>query len=273
MGISPVYRDFVVKLLSYSQLKLSLDTHAYLTHGKSNENKGKLTKKVDNKLSVNPSRIKDVYHELGHVVDYMFGYDNQLSKTVLIKDNKSLGDIFKEEFEEKKDFLLKLVMDEYRSIITSTISKEYADAFFLNIGEYQNLLRIDDNDIRKAQHASLYENGFVEAFYQIVTKKCPDILNRKYEAILDALSSYKDFLGYGLTHHERIYFTFDSNIVVAEFFANLFDMKITDNKVREEQLRLLMPKSLEAFELLFAHIYNHVTSNKKFTDMQLKEVL
>ena len=110
---------------------------------------------------------------------------------MILSSGRTLEDIFEEEFAKKHKEVYEIVMKEYEHIINSTINDQAFKLLIDNMDEYRNLLSIPyDKKNKKAclmrrkiqQH--LYDIGFVETYYQFVMKKCPFMLNQKYETIL-----------------------------------------------------------------------------------------
>ena len=276
---SPAYREFILKILKSNSLKIVSSHESYIT-GLDDELeslKPNLNRRRTNKIFTDIHDSEALPHELGHAVDFWFGENQSLTKTVVIEDGKTLYDIFTQEFLEKKEQLYQIVMDEYRQIINSNINK---DAFYIlmsNIDLYRRLLKLPVNEEnrkeRKRIQKTLYQNGFVEVYYQTLTKKCYSILNKKYSPILDALSSQYDFDGLFLDHHEASYYKSSKYKAVYEFFANVFADKVTSNHVHFDNLIKYLPQSFKAFEKLFVIFYDHLQNNKRFTDVPVvKEI-
>lgn len=167
-------------------------------------------------------------------------------------------------------------MSEYKNIINSNINDKAYDIIISNIDKYRLLTDIPVNNktrkVRKLIQKELYDSGFVETYYQLVTKNCYSILNSKYSPILDALSSSYDMSGLFLHYHENAYYQVNSKRPVQEFFANLFAAKVTSKHVYIDNLIKLLPKSFDAFEKLFVIFYDRIQNNKRFTDVKLKKV-
>ena len=277
---SPAYRDLIYKVISNSALKITdCYKNGYIENiDEDLETKTKLTKRGKNKIYVDLSDVNALPHELGHAVDFWFGEKMSLSKSVLIENDKTLYDIFTEEFESNYMTIYKLVMNEYKSIINSNIKENAYDILIENMPKYRelNLIKIDleDKEVtsrRRKIQKELYESGFVEVYYQIFEKKCYQILNTKYAPILDALSSRFDFEGLCLFHHRNDYFKNSKFNAVYEFFANVFEAKVTSRHCEFDNLIQYLPRSFNAFERLFVCFYDHTQNNKTFTDVKLKK--
>ncbi len=285
---SPLYRNFILKLINNSSLKIVHEyKEGYLRPDYDKEifNKNERIATIDdfrkravNRLVTDINDVETLPHELGHAVDFFFGYYATLTRNVAISDNKTLYEIFTEEFNSKKEELYALVMNEYKDIINSNINKDAYDILINNIDKYRELSSLDERskdkkviNKRKALQEELYNVGFVETYFQLIVKKCFNILNSKYSPILDALSSSYDFNGLYLHYHSKEYYECDLLKGVEEFFANLFAVEVTSNMTRMSYLRKYLPKSVEGFEKLFELFYKHIQSNKRFTDLALKQ--
>ena len=277
---SPSYRDFIYKVISNNSLKIvnqyrgGCITDIDIDY----ELRTTLSKKRKNKIFTDLSNLDVLPHELGHAVDFWFGENISLTRTVLIEDNKTLYDIFTEEFNSKYQQLYEIVMNEYKDIINSNINKNAYDLLIKDIHKYRKLTSIEVNlqdkattSIRRKIQKELYESGFVETYYQLITKKCYQILNTKYSPILDALASKFDFGGLCLACHHNDYYKYSKYNAVYEFFANAFLAKVTSKHCEFENLIKHLPKSFNAFEKLFGIFYNHIQNNKRFTDVELKK--
>lgn len=198
----------------------------------------------------------------------------------MIENSKTLYDIFTEEFEPKYQELYELVMNEYKDIINSNIKENAYEILINNMPKYRELnsirINLRDKEITSQTrkiHKELYKSEFVEVYYQLIEKKCYQILNTKYAPILDALSSKFDFEGLCLSHHKNDYYKYSKYNAVYEFFANLFEAKVTSKHVQFDNLIKFLPKSFEAFEELFFIFYNHIQQNKRFTDVKTRKAI
>ena len=267
--ISPSYRDFVNKLLSNSKLKIERRIGGCC---KSECGQlGSLAKRVENKIEIDYDDGETFCHELGHSVDLMFGHACSLSYSVLVSGDKTLFDVFNEEFESHKEELHELLMNEYRFNIDSNIYEGAYDVFVNNMPKYLELSKTTDKKKRKTLQNELYKCGFVEVYYQIKTKKCFKVLEQKYIPIMDALSSKYDITGMYLTGHGLDYYSISNRLPSQEFFANVFADKIMGNHTRYDNLIKLMPRSFDAFERLFFLVYDRIQNNRRFTDLKLRE--
>ncbi len=274
---SPAYRDFIYKVISNGSLNIKHKyENGYTDSLEDGEVYTKLSRRQKNQIVTDINDVDVLPHELGHAVDFWFGKSNALTRTVIISNNQTLYEIFTEEFKNKEEELYELVMEEYKNIINSNINDKAFDILTSNIDSYRMLTAIKVNlrdkevtKVRREIQNQLYKSGFVEAYYQLFDKKCYLILNTKYSPILDALSSTHDFKGLCLSSHSKEYYKFDRYRVVQEFFANSFAAKVTSQHVCFDNLMKYLPKSFDAFERLFVIFYDHITNNKKFTDLQI----
>ena len=273
---SPAYRDFILKIIKNGSLKIvpTYDQGFFMDLGGFEANTS-LSKRRKICVVTNISNPDTLGHELGHAVDMWFGSRTALSSHVLLEGDKTLNDIFLEEFESKHDELYELVMKEYQNIIASNINKHAYQILMANFDKYRELMEMENKKLikhRKRLQKELYECGFVEVYYQLITKKCHAILNQKYGPILDALSAKYNFSYFYLLHHDQEYYQLCKNRLVQEFFANLFAAKVTGKHVYIDNLIKYLPRSFNAFEKLFVIIYDHLQNNKRFTDVKIKEV-
>lgn len=276
---TPVYRDFIYKIIKSGSLKISPSyNEGYIRNIDKGPILHSLSKRRKNKIVTDYNNLDTLGHELGHAADYWFGIHMALSQNVIIEDGKTLKEIVNEEFEEKHQELYELVMKEYRNIIEANINKEAYQTLMDGFPIYQVLMDISpySNDPmtvseRKHLQEQLYKQGFVEAYYQLVTKKCYSILNQKYGPILDALSSKYNFDYFYLMHHPQYYYDQAGSLLAEEFFANVFNAKVTSKHVYYDNLIKYMPRSFNAFEKLFVIFYDHLQNNKRFNDVPLKK--
>ena len=268
--ISPAYRDFDNKVLVNGKLKFtrSSDGACQTTIELSNS----LSRRALNTIRFDYYDGNTFLHELGHSIDFMFGSPCQLTGRVFIQDDKTMMDIFEEEFDAHKAEIKDFIMNEYRFSIDSNIHKGAYDILIKYMPTYKKLCDCENPKERKKLQKELYECGFVEVYYQIATKKCFKVMTQKYESILDALSSIQDNYDLFLPGHSMNYYHSSPRVLVSEFFANVFADKIMANHDRFDQLIKLMPKSFNAFERLFVIIYDHIQNNKRFTDLKIRPI-
>ena len=275
---SPLYRDFIYKIISNTSLKIENKYNdGYITPIGEISSDTHLKKRQKNKIYTDIDDIDTLPHELGHAVDFWFSHINTLTNTVVLSNNKTLKEIFDEEFENKQEEIYQIVMDEYKNIINSNINDKAYDVLIENMPSYLELqnhkCNLQDKELTKKRRiiqSKLYESGFVETYYLLYQRKCFSILNNKYSPILDALSSKYDFDGLFLDHHQYSYYQLSNKRPVQEFFANLFASKVTSKKSQFDYLITLLPKSYEAFEELFFIFYDHIQTNKRFIDVNKK---
>lgn len=274
LKIAPPYRDFILKIINNKSLKITQKWNdGYIVPEQVHQALDKLNRKGKSSIFTDISDPNVLPHELGHAVDFWFGFNKSLSSNVIIKDNKTLFDIFNEEFEAKQEEIYSIVMEEFKNIINSNINSGAYDLLVKEMPKYQLLLNFDYKNHKKTRQIlqqELYKSGFVETYYQMVTKRCYSILNNKYSPILDALSSKHDFSGLWLDHHDHFYYQVSKKRAVEEFFANMFEAKIMSKQLHFDNLIKYLPKSFNAFEQLFVIVYDHIQNNKRFTDLTLK---
>ena len=271
---SPFYRDFIYKIINSGSLKIKhWAGKGYLEPIK---RKGTNFKKRQENMLCTDIEVPDVLpHELGHAVDFWFGYSDALTRTVVLSNGKTLKEIFNEEFSGKQEEIYQEVMNEYKTIINENINDKAYDILMKYMPDYNDLCNNHfDMKKRREIHRKLYESGFVEAYYLLYTKQCAKILNHKYSPILDALSSRYNLDGLLLDGHKHAYYWFsDENRPVAELFANLFEAKVTNKHVQFDELKKFLPKSFEGFEELFFIFYDRFMHNKRFTNLKRKEAM
>ena len=265
---SPVYRDFILKLIKNNSLKIKNNYRSFIVPDYG-EKEG-LQKRTTNELFTDINNPIALAHELGHQIDFWFGKNNSLTSNVVLYDNKTFFDIFTQEFEEKHAELYATVMNEYKQIINSNINSGAYNIFINNIDLYRSLENCRGKE-RKRIQKELYENGFQEVYYQVYQKSCYQILAQKYIPILDALSSKYQIRDMLLPGHGMHYYNISKEKAAIEFFANVFADKVGSNHNRFGELIKLMPKSFDAFERLFVIFYDHIQNNKRFTDVKIKK--
>ena len=272
---SPLYRDFINKVISNNALKIKSFHSSFLNPNPDENVKTKLSKKQHNTIFIQTKDVRSLAHELGHAVDFWFSSSDCLSSAIEVEDNKSLKGIFLEEFIAKQEDIYNLVMEEYKNILNSNINAQAYDIFVNNIDKYRKLQNIKVNlkdegitSKRRSLQEELYKSGFVEVFHQLVNKNLVDILNNKYSPILDALSSKYNLEYFGLSHHSLDYYQDDPESIYQEFFANCFEAKVTSNYQNFDNLIKYLPKSFAAFEKIFYIFYNHIQNDKRFNDVK-----
>lgn len=278
MHISPAYRDFILKVIKNGKLKIrQVNRGGNLLPG-DEEKEVQVSRRAKNSICADLYDEDCLPHEIGHCCDFWFGRASTLTRIVCLDGDKSLYDIFNEEFEEKCQELYQLVMSEYKNIIDSTVKDGAYKIIMDNIGAYRILKDIPYDSrhktttpTRRRMQKMLYDNGFVETYYQFATKHCFTMLNTKYSPILDALSSKYDFSDLFLNHHDKYYYTGNKYNAVQEFFANLFMAKVTSKHAHFDYLIKYLPRSFNAFERLFVIFYDHIMNNKRFTDLKIKK--
>ena len=279
LSFSPSYRDFIIKILSNHSLKIKQKgRRGSILPTNSDGSSKMLNKRTKSFVEADINDADTLPHELGHAVDFWFGIDKALSSHVIIKNGKTLYDIFTKEFEVKHEEIFKVIIEEYKNIINSNINNQAFDILKNGMPLYEKLCKTPLNSKsievmkqRKRLHKELYESGFVEAYYLLVSKKCYSILNSKYGPVLDALSSKYRFDEMWLEHHPEEYYRNSKYRPVQEFFANLFMAKTTSKHTYFDNLIRFLPESFSAFESLFVMFYDHIQNNKRFTDVELKE--
>lgn len=278
---SPFYRDFINKVIRNGLLKIvNKWNDGYIVPNGELIDTPNLRKRQKNKIYTDIQKVDTLPHELGHAVDFWFGHNQALTTNVILSNGKTLKEIFYEEFETKQEEIYKAVMNEYKTIINSNINDKAYDLLINNMSLYNKLENIkckekdkETTKQRRKIQKYLYEIGFVETYYHLYDRKCFACLNLKYSPILDALSSKYDFDGLFLDHHLFSYYKLSKNNAVYEFFANLFEAKVTSKHVQFDNLIRFRPKSFEAFEELFDVFYNHIQQNKRFTDVKTRKAI
>lgn len=276
---TPAYRDFVLKIINSRSIEIVPNYREGYMSPSSSYTEKKMSRKQKSRINNDMNNMDCLPHELGHCCDFWFGKGLTFSSIVVIEDNKTLYEIFKEEFEDKHEELYQMVMEEFKNIINSNINEGAFSVLENGFPLYQELRELpfdphceDLVNERKRIQKQLYKSGFVETYYQFYTKRCCDILNSKYSPILDALSSKHNFDGFGLHRHSVGYYRSHPTHLVEEFFANVFAAKVTSKHTYYDYLIKYLPRSFNAFEKLFVIFYDHIQNNKRFTDVKLKEV-
>lgn len=304
----PEYQDFIIKIINNCEYKktfngsnddedarkeimdnlipfMNNDKGSKLDNGYiSLENKQvKPLKIINNKINVNFLEPRNLSYELGHAVDYWFGQSKSLTNTLIVND-KTLYDIFNEEFKNKSEEICEKVLNEYKDIITNNINDKAYDILVEHIDSYRELKSIeidlkDENVVKKRKEIQnkLDQCGFVECYYeliQLIMKKEFKPLEDKYRPILHALCNKYDFIGLNLVYLNKK----DpkkpkelSKCSVQEFFADLFEAKVASNQPYYDELRKLLPESFAGFEELFKISNEHIIKDKKFDDVKVKK--
>ena len=274
---TPAYRDFISNIIKNGSLSIKQRWNAGSLATIRSTNTDKLSKRGVNIIKTDIDRVDTLPHELGHAVDFWFGRYHPLSGTVVLWENKTLREIFNEEFASQKEHIYKHIMEEFKQIVNSNINPQAYDLLMGHIDKYRQLNNIPLGKYNSKNHKArqkilkeLYLSGFVEVYYQLATTKCYSILNTKYSPILDALSSSFDIGDFFLDHHLKDYYERNPNASVEEFFANVFEAKVTSKQAQYDSLIKFLPKSFNAFERLFVIFYDHIQNNKRFTDLTIK---
>ena len=269
MSFSPIYRDFILKIINNKSLKIK---HSYRDSFIKADfvNRDDFKKKGSNQIVADISDTDNLAHELGHSLDFYFGRNNALTTSVILSNGQTFHQIVKDEFEQMRIEMHEYVTDNFRGIVDSHLGEGSFNLLDCYMDVYRGLYKHSDEKTRTKIHKELYKSGFVETYYQYVTKGMPAILDDKYHPIIDLLSSKYDFSGFRLSHHDEEYYYLKSRLGF-ELFANLFSAKVTSRYDMLENFEKMMPRSMEAFEELFSIIYDHIQNDKRFTDLELKE--
>ena len=271
-SFSKGYNDFIYKIIKSGALKIKQkwNDHYVLLSDLDPAKEMKKRKKQNIFTDVSSEGLA---HELGHAVDFWFGESLAFSSHVLFDGEHTLHEIFLKEFEEKHEELYVIVMKEFENIINSNVSDNAFEILTNNYKLYAELMKtpLSETKKRKRIQKILLENGFVETYYQFIKKKCFSILNKKYGPILDALSALYNFDYFCLVHHEEGYYDNNEYLITEEFFANLFEAKVTSKHTFNDYLIKYLPRSFYAFEKLFVIFYDHIQNNKRFNDVKLKK--
>lgn len=279
MNISPFYRDFIAKVINSSALKIEQKWFdGYLLPAEETSYSSSLSKRQANLVCADIRDSDILFHELGHAVDFWFGDNQTLSTSIIISNNKTMKDIFDEEFNAKHKEIYEKLMSEFKNIINSNINDKAYDILMNNMNLYNELcnLKVNSSDEtviqkRKEIHQQLYRSGFVHIYYLLHQRHCYEILNKKYPTLLDALSSKYDFESFSLYYHPRSYYLTSNNRDVYEVFANVFNAKITSKHFELELIKHFLPKTYDAFDKLFYIFYDHIQQNKRFNDVKIKK--
>src|SRR5690606_35253995 len=151
------------------------------------------------------------------------------------------------------------------------INDKAFDILMDNLSLYITLLTIKQNPREKQDkqqikeiQTRLYECGFVEIYYHLCEKDYLSLINRNYSPILDALSSKYNLRASLLDHHNYKYYKNSKRRVVHEFFANVFEAKVTSRQTQLDNLQKHLPESFAAINELFYIFYNRIQQNRKF---------
>ena len=191
---------------------------------------------------------------------------------MVIKDGKTLNEIINEELNMVSKQVHKMLFDKYKKIIDETLGEKSFDILMNNFYKYQKLCNTDSNDhiTRWRLQDELYEAGFVDTYYEL---SCNDYLKEFGESIIpvaDALSSKYKLQGYYLPYHDYDYYQIGNFHLGSEFFANMFDYKISNYSIYYEDIKKYLPRSFEAFDLLFDIVYDFLMKNKDLSEFCIK---
>lgn len=279
LHFSPGYRDFIYKIIANNSLKI---TSSYQSGEIQPEYQGdperKLNKRQKSYILTDINNPSTLPHELGHAVDFWFGYNKALTRSVIIENDQTIYDISKEEFDNKYPDIYRYIMNEYKEIVTQKVDDKAFDIMMSNIDLYRELghypVHSNESHIKRHRreiHQKLEEEGFVEAYYQILIKDCAKPINEKYSPILDVLSSKYDLSDLFLDHHSFDYYYSNHYRPIQELFAGLFAAKVCSSYSYLDSVKTILPKTFNAFERLFVMFYDHIQNNKRFTDVKIKE--
>ena len=282
-SIQPLYHSFILKVIKNNSLKIrvtSTPSCCNLTDPNSLDDTASLRKRKKITIDLQWGAWDSLSHELGHACDNWFGCSLSLTSRAILSNGKTFQEVFDKELEEKHEEIYKSVMKEFQLIIASNINPK---AFDIVMDENNRVLysslttvEFDENNKelcqrRKEIQRELYESGYVEAYYQLLLKKCNATLNRKYSPVLDALSSKYNLHGLGLDHHLLNYYSYDDELPASETFANLFEGIITNKRAQMCYFKKFFPETFEAFKELFLIIVTHILNNRRFTDLKIKK--
>ena len=273
LHFSPFYRDFVLKIIKNNSLKIKRAYQDGSYYSKDEQYTGKLSKRGKGVIETDIDYIDTLPHELGHAVDFWFGNNQALTSNVILSNGKTLREIFDKEFNEKFDDIYQGLMEEFKFIVNKNIQPDAYDILVNNIEIYKTLAKTKDPEERRRIQKLLYECGFVEVYYQLYTKKWYQLLNEKYAPIIDAISAKVELNSLFLMGHTVEYYRLYKSRGVQEFFANLFEAKVTSEHVTFKELKRLLPESFAGFEELFYIFYDRLQNNKRFTDVGIRRIV
>ena len=278
---APKYRDFIIKVLSNESLKISHEINeAYITPMEIGLESFNFARKHKNSITTDIYDPTNLPHELGHAVDFWFGIHQSLTNHVILSSEKTLREIFDQELESKREEILQTVMKEYKIVIDTNVPDLVSDIIMDNISLYLELRNLKENPRdkevtkkRKIIQNQLYRSGFVDAYYRLhhMNKRFFSDFMERYYSVLDALSSKYDLKVFFLQYHTLSYYESSRTRPVQEFFANVFNAKVTAKDIEYEGLIKFFPQSLAAFEELFAIFYDHIQHNKPFTSVRTRK--
>ena len=278
-NISPSYRDYIYKIISNCSLKIKSGSSSYILGSGQETGQSSLNKRQKNFISIELSDLDALPHELGHAVDFWFGMSQPLTCSLILSNGMVLWDVFDQEFESVHEKVFHEMMDKYKSILDSKIDKNAFDIIIKNVSGIRKLNDMPFNpkyktnlEKRREIQNKLYASGFVDAYYELITNDFSNKINEDYGPVLDALSSKYDLSFLNLVYHDIGYYQSGLGTKpVQEFFANLFEAKVTSNQAQLDNSAKYFPESVKAFEELFSIIFDHIENNKRFTDVKIRK--
>ena len=260
-------------------MKIKSGSSSYILGSGQETEQSSLNKRQKNFISIELSDLDALPHELGHAVDFWFGMSQPLTSQLILSNGKTFKDILVDEFLAQHNKAYEEIMEQLKSILDSRIGKGAFDTIFGNI---KNLRKLHyrgydpesktEKEKRRNIQKELYEKGFVEAYYELYTNNLFSQINEDYSIVLDALSSVYDLSFLGLVCHGLDYYEYTvGSRTTQEFFANIFQAKVTSKQAQIDNTAKYFPKSVEAFEELFNIIFDHIEQNKRFTDVKTRK--
>lgn len=221
-------------------------------------------------ISLNGYNDASLYHELGHLFDYVFDNDShkyvQLSFDARNNEGKSLYDKLTEEIQSKKQILFDQIIKEYYSLLEKEVG---IDAVKYMVDDYNDYVELKSLERKcggylgtminskkniKEENVKKYKEkfqdnikrNFVSRYNLVDFSNSLISIHKKYSIILDALDHYYDLKPYHLNIHGQKYYQHDF-LYSTEFMANLFSILLIDDNESLNILKSLLPISTTEF--------------------------
>ena len=272
-GISPIYREFVYRIISCNSIKLDMGPGG---SGLCETEYNGLTKLFSKRASIkihSDFSSSTFCHELGHAVDDFYGCDQALSIELEIEPGKTLFDIYTEEFLDHHIGIYDCVIDYYWDLSEKRIGKERTDLIRRHLPLYELLFKNKKEDIsdeaflaaRKRIHKNLDRLGFVDAYCRFYEAGIHESTQQFFGPINDSLSSLYDIGILRLRGHHRNYYSGSFPVLtVSEVFANLFRTELLIQRNVENVLLRFFPRTIAGFQKIFEMAYKHFMEGVKY---------
>ena len=277
--IHPDHLELVYNAILANNIQFSADRTRYCRREVIDEN-GRMRTKVFAPIDENESDT--FFHELGHAVNYCLseeagGYYDLLG--IRYDGELSLGSILSSELEKNGKVIKEQILDAHRQAVAEQLGVEVYDSLAENAKTVKEFLKLQrqvgglcgfafPSEKRKnSPNYQVYRDRLNQIKEEVFGKAmianrnklmCCDAHKKFVEdncAVLDALSSVYDMdYPYALQIHTEKYYKKSPTHQLDELWANLFEIKIVENKERIANFKKYMPVTYGIFELAFEKI-------------------